>query len=110
VRAFLAVSVIRAVCCADQDRGIALGRVIEIETAVRRESFSPFDVSGGDGFRLAGVDFSLRCEAGRTDKERRRRESKKIAELAASYLSFLVTLVRKFSLVRRGSSAHVAFV
>lgn len=43
----LPVSVISAAGCANEDRGISLGRITKIQTAVKRESFSACDVLSG---------------------------------------------------------------
>ena len=110
MRALLSVSVISAVGCANEDRGIACGRIIEIQTAVRREHFGPFDVSRGQRLRRARVERCFRCEARSSDKQRRRSQSEKIAELTSSDLCFLVAFVGKLSLVRRRGGAYIVLV
>jgi hypothetical protein len=83
---------------------------MEIQAAIRRKRFSAFDVSGGQRLGRARIERSLRRKARSSGEQRRRSQSQKIAELASSYLRFLIALVRKLSLIRRRSGTNIVLV
>ena len=98
MRAFLSVRVISAVRSANENRGVSLGRIVEIQTCVWRERFRSLNCRGCERFRLTCIKCGLAGKAGGADKERRGCQSQKVAELTPRDLRFLIALVRKLRL------------
>jgi hypothetical protein len=110
VRALLTVSVIGAVRSADQDRGVFLSGIVEIQATVWRECFGAGNLCGRKGFEISGVDGRFGSEATCAEEERCRCQTEKVAKLTTCDLSFFVTFVRKFGLIRSRRRAHVVLV
>src|SRR5687768_15785597 len=103
--ALLSVSVVLTVCSSDEDCRITFGWIVEVQTTIRTKGLGADYLSSNKRLRLSCVKSGFSCKAASSYKESGRRQAEEITELASSHLRFIVALIWKLRLKRRGRRA-----